>query len=228
MPNIHKIGPAKWQIDKEGGMRVPGIIYANDELAKNITRDRTMRQTMNVATLPGIIDAAYVMPDAHEGYGFPIGGVAAFDLEEGIISPGGVGYDINCGVRLVKTNLTAEEIKPKLRELVNALFTNVPSGVGSKGKLRLTPQEMKQALTEGSPWAIAKGYGWAEDRERTEEYGCIEGALTEYVSQKAISRGAPQFGTLGAGNHSLRFSALRSCLTRGLRRRSACRWARCA
>ncbi len=203
MANIHKIGPAKWQIDKEGGMQVPGIIYANDKLIDKIKTDRTMRQTINVASLPGIIDAAYVMPDAHEGYGFPIGGVAAFDLEKGVVSPGGVGYDINCGVRLLRTNMTAEEVKPKLNELMSALFKNVPSGVGSKGKLRVDASELKKAVEGGAEWAVKKGYGWEEDVQHAEEYGRIEGAKFEFVTDSAKKRGGPQLGTLGAGNHFL-------------------------
>ncbi|MDO8340012.1 MAG: RtcB family protein [Candidatus Burarchaeum sp.] len=196
-----KIGEAKWQIDKQGAMRVPSVIYANDKLIEKIKTDRTMGQLMNVATMPGIINASYVMPDAHEGYGFPIGGVAAFDMETGVVSPGGVGYDINCGVRLIRTDMTADEIKPRMNELIDALFKNVPSGVGSKGKLRLERSELQKALVEGAEWAVSKGYGWKEDLQHSEEYGRMDGARPEFVSDMAMKRGAPQFGTLGAGNH---------------------------
>jgi len=209
---VKNIGNAKWQIDKQGAMRVPAIIYANDKLIEKIKTDRTMRQLTNVATMPGIIDAAYVMPDAHEGYGFPIGGVAAFGMEDGVVSPGGVGYDINCGVRLIRTNMTAEELKPKMKELMDALFTNVPSGVGSKGRLRLDRGDLDKALVDGAKWVVEQGYGWKEDTEHLEEYGRIEGARPEFVSDKAKKRGAPQFGTLGAGNHFLEIQRVEKVL----------------
>ncbi|RLG19558.1 RNA-splicing ligase RtcB [Candidatus Micrarchaeota archaeon] len=198
-----KIGEAKWQIKKQGNMRVPAVIYANDRLIEKVKTDRTLKQLTNVATMRGILNAAYVMPDAHEGYGFPIGGVAAFDLEQGVISPGGVGYDINCGVRLIRTDLKAEEIKPKMNELMNALFANVPSGVGSKGRLRLEKNELEEALVDGAGWVVKQGYGWSDDTEHMEEYGKMPGARPEFVSDKAMKRGKPQFGTLGAGNHFL-------------------------
>jgi len=199
---LKPIGPAKWELPNTGG-KVPVWIYANKQLAENMSRDRTYSQAANVSKLPGIIKAAEVMPDGHEGYGFPIGGVAAFDMEEGIISPGGVGYDINCGVRLLLTNLTVKEVKPKLNELMTKLFTNVPSGVGSKGKIRLTKDELMAPLTDGAAWAVEKGYGWKEDLDRIEENGRMEGADPSKCSDMAFKRGAPQFGTLGAGNHFL-------------------------
>jgi len=187
---------------KEGAMRVPAKVFGVEPLVKMMERDRTFSQLRNVATLPGIINYAMVMPDAHEGYGFPIGGVAAFDPDNGgVVSPGGVGYDINCGVRLIKTCLSIEEVKAKTPELVKALFRNVPSGVGSKGKLRLTPDELKRAVTEGAGYVIKMGYGWDEDKDRCEEYGRLEGADPSVLSDMAIQRGAPQFGTVGAGNH---------------------------
>jgi len=201
MVELKPLGPAKWLLPSEG--KVPVWIYANKVLAENMSRDRTYWQAQNVAKLPGIIKASEVMPDGHEGYGFPIGGVAAFDLEEGIISPGGVGYDINCGVRLILTNLSVSDVKPKIGELMSKLFNNVPSGVGSKGRIRLTKEELEAPLREGAQWAISKGYGWPEDSERIEENGRMGDADPSKCSDMAMKRGAPQFGTLGAGNHFL-------------------------
>lgn len=202
MAELQKLAEAKWQMEKSGPMRVPMVVYATDKLIEQMKRDRTYWQAQNVAQLPGIVNASFVMPDGHEGYGFPIGGVAAFD-ETGIISPGGVGYDINCGVRLLTTPLTADEVKPKIRELMKGLFDNVPSGVGSKGKLRLTREELDKAVTEGVQWAIRNGYGNQDDAEHCEENGAIPGADPSNVSDMAKKRGLPQFGTLGAGNHFL-------------------------
>jgi len=190
-----------WEIEKEGKMNVPGIVFANDTLISTMGKDRTFQQLKNVAMLPGILNYALLMPDGHEGYGFPIGGVAAFDIENGVISPGGVGYDINCGVRLISTPIKKEEAKKKMKELIAALFKNVPSGVGSKGKIKLKERELEDAVVRGIDWAIENGYGREEDKERTEENGKIEGADPTFVSKKAKSRGLPQFGTVGAGNH---------------------------
>lgn len=193
-----------WSINQKPGMRVPVYVYGGFELVEMMKRDRTFEQAVNVSQLPGIIRGAYVMPDGHEGYGFPIGGVAAFDPDNGgIISPGGVGYDINCGVRLIKTNLKSEEVKIKLKELVSKLFKNVPSGVGSKSKLRLNLDELDEAITMGARWAVEKGYGWEKDLKKIEENGEMKGADASKVSTKAKQRGQPQFGTLGAGNHFL-------------------------
>ncbi len=197
-----KINEVKWRIEKTGQMKVPVVIYATEKLKEQMKRDRTFWQAQNVAQLPGIVGASFVMPDGHEGYGFPIGGVAAFD-ETGVISPGGVGYDINCGVRLLTTPLASEEVKPKIRELMKELFDNVPSGVGSTGKLRITKEELDKAVTEGVYWAIEKGYGNEEDAKHCEEEGCMKGADPKNVSETAKKRGLPQFGTLGAGNHFL-------------------------
>ena len=202
MAEPKKISEAKWQIEKSGQMRVPVTIYATEKLIEQMKRDRTYWQAQNVAQLPGIVGASFVMPDGHEGYGFPIGGVAAFD-ETGVISPGGVGYDVNCGVRLLTTPLIASDVKPKIRELMKGLFDNVPSGVGSTGKLRITKEELDKAVTEGVYWAIEKGYGNEEDAKHCEEEGCIKGADPRNVSDMAKKRGLPQFGTLGAGNHFL-------------------------
>ena len=187
---------------REGAMRVAARVFATDKMFATMGRDRTFGQLRNVASLPGIVGKACLMPDGHEGYGFPIGGVAAFDPEQGgVVSPGGVGYDINCGVRLIATELPAAEVRAKMRALVDLLFKNVPSGVGSKGKLRVTDRELDEALTRGIDWAIEAGYGTRQDKERTEEGGRMEGADPSAVTEKAKKRGLPQFGTVGAGNH---------------------------
>ncbi|MEM4736650.1 MAG: RtcB family protein, partial [Nitrososphaeria archaeon] len=197
-----EIGKATWEF-KEEGMRVPGIIFATEKMLEQMKKDRTIWQLKNVAGLPGIVKHALLMPDGHEGYGFPIGGVAAFPAKDGIVSPGGVGYDINCGVRLLLTNMEQKDVKPKIKEIVQALFTNVPSGVGSEGKVRLSEEELREVLTRGVEWAIENNYGWEEDRESIEEYGRMEGADPSKISKVAIKRGKPQLGTLGAGNHFL-------------------------
>jgi tRNA-splicing ligase RtcB len=184
-------------------MKVPGLIYADEAMMATIIQDNSPDQVANVATLPGIVRYSYAMPDIHHGYGFAIGGVAAFDEREGIISPGGVGYDINCGVRLLRSDLTFDDVKPKIDKLVNAMFNNVPSGVGSEGRVRLSKEEIDWVLASGARWAVENGYGWPEDLEVIEENGCIEGADPDQVSNTAKKRGAPQLGTLGAGNHFL-------------------------
>ena len=202
---IRKVDSFRWEIPKsyKQGMRVPGLIFASEHMIEQIKRDNAPEQVANVATLPGIVKASMAMPDRHWGYGFPIGGVAAFDAEDGIVSPGGVGYDINCGVRLLTTNLDERDVHPKLKELVDTIFLNVPSGVGEKGKLRLSIQELNEVLDLGVKWAVEHGYGWNEDLERIEEGGSIKYARHEKISDKAKKRGAPQLGTLGAGNHFL-------------------------
>ena len=184
------------------GMRVKGIIYVDDLLEKDL-ESQSIDQVANVATLPGIIGASLAMPDIHTGYGFSIGGVAAFDLKEGIVSPGGVGYDINCGVRLLKSNLTKDKVLPKIKDLVNVLYNEVPSGVGSKGKIRLGPDDEKKILLYGAKWAVDQGFGNAEDLKKTESGGYIEGADPSLISRKAYERGRAQQGTLGSGNHFL-------------------------
>ncbi len=185
-------------------MRVDGIIYADAALLEDIRHDQAPEQVANVATLPGIVGRSMAMPDVHWGYGFPIGGVAAFELGEGVVSPGGVGYDINCGVRLLRTKLTREDMKPPvLEKLVRAIYDNVPSGVGSKGKIRISQAEVALVLTRGARWAVEKGYGTEEDLEYTEEHGAMAGADLTGVSERALERGMPQLGTLGAGNHFL-------------------------
>ncbi|MGC8610554.1 MAG: RtcB family protein [Thermoplasmata archaeon] len=202
---LEKIDDFRWRIPKtyKKGMRVDGIIIASEHMLNDIRNDNAPEQVANVATLPGIIRASYAMPDIHWGYGFPIGGVAAFDFDEGVISPGGVGYDINCGVKMVRTNLTIKDVRPKIKELVDTIFEEVPSGVGSEGKIKLNRNDLNGVLSEGAKWAVENGYGWQEDLERIEEYGRIEGGDPSKISEKAKSRGAPQLGTLGAGNHFL-------------------------
>jgi tRNA-splicing ligase RtcB len=201
---IEKIDDYRWRIPKtyKGGMRVPGIIYADEKLLKDIRHDKAAEQVANVAFLPGIVNASFAMPDIHWGFGFPIGGVAATDIEEGgVISPGGVGYDINCGVRLLRTNFSHEEIQDKIKDLAHALFAMVPSGVGSKGDIRVSAKEEREILIKGSGWAVKNGYGTQEDLECTEENGAIQGADPQAVSERAYERGKAQSGTLGSGNH---------------------------
>lgn len=202
---LEKIDDFRYRIPRsyKTGMKTDGIIYASERMLPQITSDEAPEQVANVAFLPGIVGCAMAMPDIHWGYGFPIGGVAAFDVEKGIISPGGVGYDINCGVRLLRTDLTDKDIQHKIKELVHSIFNNVPSGVGSTGKIRIDEKEVKQVLIHGAQWAMKKGYGWKEDIERIEAQGALEGANPEKVSRRALQRGRPQLGTLGAGNHFL-------------------------
>jgi tRNA-splicing ligase RtcB len=202
---VKKISDVEYRIDpiESKGMRVPVTIYANEELLSKMLSDRTIQQAMNVATFPGVQKHVVVLPDGHEGYGFPVGGVAAMSVDDGVISPGGVGYDINCGVRLIRTNLDEKDVRPKLKDLVNELFRAVPSGVGSEGVVKLSNAELDEVLTEGVYWAIRNGYGWEEDAEVCEENGKMNGADPSKVSNMARKRGAPQLGTLGSGNHFL-------------------------
>ena len=201
--NLEKLDENRWLIPKTGPMQVPGIIFTNRELLKDIRQDQCLQQVANVATLPGIVTYSLAMPDIHWGYGFPIGGVAAFDMDEGVISPGGVGYDINCGCRLMTTLLKADDIKPDIKRLVSALFKNIPSGVGSKGPLHLSKGNETKVAIEGASWAVKKGFGQPEDLERTEDHGTMEGADPTVLSDRAIKRGLDQLGTLGSGNHFL-------------------------
>lgn len=189
-------------VDYKPGMRTNGVIYVDSVLEKELESE-SIEQVANVAMLPGIVGASMAMPDIHTGYGFPIGGVAAFDIKEGIISPGGVGYDINCGVRLLRSNLTKEKVVPMLKELIEALYNEIPSGVGSKGKLRLSPDDEEKLLEKGAKWAVEKGIGEASDLEKIESGGCLEGADPSIISRKAYERGRAQQGTLGSGNHFL-------------------------
>lgn len=200
---LKKINEYTWEIPKSGNMKVPTIIYASARLLDDIKRDLTLHQAKNVACLRGIQRTAYVMPDAHQGYGFPIGGVAIFDMDEGIISPGGVGYDINCGVRLLRTDYSERDIQEKRKELLAEIFRAVPAGVGKGGITRLNRNVLLEVCVKGAEWAIENGYGTKEDLIRTEEYGRMKGADPRYLSHRAIERGIPQLGTLGAGNHFL-------------------------
>ena len=200
---LRMIDEWRWEVPLEGGMRVPGIIYASEKLLKGMGSDEGPRQVANVAHLPGIVTASLAMPDMHWGYGFPIGGVAAFDMDEGIVSPGGVGYDINCGCRLMTTRLQHQDIRECLRELVTALFQRIPSGVGSRGALRLSAKDQRQVLAAGAAWVVRQGYGTAADLETTEDGGVMAGADPDRVSDRALERGKDQLGTLGSGNHFL-------------------------
>ncbi len=199
--NIQQIRSGVWEF-REEGMRVPVRIYSTEKLFKTI-EEGVFKQAKNVSMLPGIQKASLVMPDGHYGYGFPIGGVAAFDLNEGIVSPGGVGYDINCGVRLMTTDLNTGEIRPKLKNLIDNLFTAIPSGVGSKSRLRVSDSELDCVFTDGAKWAVESGYGVENDLKHMEENGSIPGADPSNVSSMAKQRGKPQLGTLGSGNHFL-------------------------
>ncbi|MGC8669709.1 MAG: RtcB family protein [Candidatus Micrarchaeia archaeon] len=202
---LNKINEYLWEVSKEENtrMNVPVHVYANSDIIKTIGKDRTLTQAMNAATLPGIVGNMLVMPDGHEGYGFPIGGIAAFSAEKGIVSPGAIGFDINCGVRLIRTSLTRDEIKPSISKLMDALFRNIPSGVGSKLKLGYTESDLSSIALEGVKYVVEKGLGWADDINRIEENGCIAGADPDKVSKLAVDRGKQQLGTLGAGNHFL-------------------------
>lgn len=201
---LEKIDDYRWRIPKsyKQGMRVDGIIYADEKLLKDIRHDKALEQVANVAFLPGIVKHSLGMPDIHWGYGFPIGGVAATDVEKGgVVSPGGVGFDINCGVRLVRTDLSQEDVRPLLKDLVAALFNTIPAGVGSEGAIRATSKDEKDILVKGAGWAVKKGFGVEDDLDSTEEQGAICGADPELVSDRAYERGKTQSGTLGSGNH---------------------------
>ncbi|MFE8070885.1 RtcB family protein [Marinobacteraceae bacterium S3BR75-40.1] len=203
--DIRRVGDYLWEIPAsyKPGMRVPARIVASPALLEAMDPG-VIEQITNVASLPGIVDAAYCMPDGHWGYGFPIGGVAAMDVDEGgVISPGGIGFDINCGMRLVRTNLTWPEIQPHLKDLVDQLFHRVPAGVGGSGLIRLSKPEFRNLVQRGARWCLAHGYAWPEDLERTEEGGCVAGADAGAISDRAIKRGLNQVGTLGSGNHYL-------------------------
>ena len=200
---LKKISNNEYEISRVGKMNVPGKIFASEKLISNIGKDRTTKQIENVAKLPGILKSSFAMPDAHEGYGFPIGGVAAFDLDKGVVSPGGVGYDINCGVRLLTTNISVKEFLEKRDLFLEKLDSKVPSGLGRGNKEKISLEDLNEILVEGAEWAVKKGFGEKEDLEKCEENGRIGGVNPKEVSQKAKSRGLPQVGTLGAGNHFL-------------------------
>ncbi|MBU3912456.1 MAG: RtcB family protein [Nanoarchaeota archaeon] len=201
--NLKKISEFEWEIPKTGKMNVPVKIFASDKLIEKMKEDMTFQQAMNVAMLPGIIDKSIVLMDAHQGYGMSIGGVAAFDIDNGVISPGCVGYDIDCSVRLLSTNITKEDIIGKEEQISAQLFRDIPSGVGKKGRIKLSEEELNEVLKEGSQWAVKNGYGTEEDYIHTEEEGKMKEAIPEYVSEKAKKRGMPQLGSMGAGNHFL-------------------------
>jgi len=200
-----KIGNMEYRIeaDSNRGMKVPVTIYADEALIQKMMTDRTITQAINVSTLPGVQKHVVVLPDGHEGYGFPVGGVAAMDAEEGMISPGGVGYDINCGVRLIRTNLNEKDVRPKLKDLVTELFNSIPSGVGSKGAVKLNFSELDEVLVKGVRWAIDHGYGSNNDADVCEENGQIKNADPNKISPTARKRVSPQLGSLGSGNHFL-------------------------
>ncbi|MBI5056831.1 MAG: RtcB family protein [Nitrospirae bacterium] len=199
---LHRIDATRLEVPKgyKAGMRTNGIIYIDEVLEKELEKE-AIEQVANVSTLPGIVGSSLAMPDIHTGYGFTIGGVAAFDLKEGIISPGGVGYDINCGVRLLRTNLAREEVAPKIKELIEGFYRDIPTGVGSKGKLRLNSEEHRKVLLQGARWVVEQGFGEKEDLIHAESGGCIDGADPGLISDKAYERGRSQLGTLGSGNH---------------------------
>jgi len=202
---LEKIDEYIWRIPKsfKHGMRVPGLVFADEELLSKMKTDRTLIQCADVAHLPGIYKYAITLPDGHEGYGFPIGGVAATDYEEGVISPGGVGYDINCGVRLLTTNFSEKDVRPKLRELAEIIFRNVPSGLGSRRKKSVSLSELDRIIMEGVPRIVEQGFGWPEDVRHCEENGHMSLADPTKVSSTAKKRGLAQIGTLGSGNHFL-------------------------
>jgi len=207
---VTRVAPCVWEIapSEKAGMRVPARLYASEELLAGMERG-VFDQVTNVACLPGIVRAALCMPDGHWGYGFPIGGVAAFRADTGVISPGGIGFDINCGMRLIRTNLAEGEVRPRLAELVDRLFAAVPAGVGGHGFVHLSHAEFREVMVEGARWCVRHGLGWQEDLERIEGGGCLSGADPESVSERALERGIDQLGTLGSGNHYLEVQVLR-------------------
>jgi tRNA-splicing ligase RtcB len=207
---LRQLSPTLWELPAtfRPGMRVPVRICATPPLLRAMD-DAVYQQATNVAKLPGIVGASYVMPDAHWGYGFPIGGVAAMDPQSGVISPGGIGFDINCGMRLVRTNLTLAEVQPRLRELVDRLYERVPAGVGGRGFVNLSREEFAAVLREGAGWCVRNGLGTAADVQHTEDGGCFAGADPDAVSDRAIARGHQQLGTLGSGNHYLEIQVAR-------------------
>ncbi|MBN1480160.1 RtcB family protein [candidate division KSB1 bacterium] len=199
--NVKKIHDYLFEIPQTGKMLVPARLYVSEKMLDDVFSDNAPEQAAHVAWLPGIINYSMAMPDIHWGYGFPIGGVAAFDYETGVVSPGGVGYDINCGVRLLKTDLTVDEVMPKMKPLVDQLFRDIPSGVGSTGSIKLTHKEEQHVLRNGAHWAVEQGFGIAKDLDKIEENGTMPGANPELISEHALARGKAQLGTLGSGNH---------------------------
>ena len=203
---LQKLDDYRWLIPRatKPGMLTDALIYTDERLLQDLLKDLSLEQAINVAMLPGIVGRSMAMPDIHQGYGFPIGGVAATAPDEGgVISPGGVGFDINCGVRLLASSLTLDEVRPKIRELVNQLFRDIPSGAGQSGNIRISYKQLDRVLAEGAAWMVEQSYGWPEDLNTCEERGAIEGADPATVSDRAKKRGLPQIGTLGSGNHFL-------------------------
>jgi tRNA-splicing ligase RtcB len=200
---LERVDANRWRIPQRfnPAMRVPGMVYADDQLLELMLADNALQQVANVATLPGIVGYSLAMPDIHWGYGFPVGGVAATDAEQGVISPGGIGFDINCGVRLLASDLVHDQVRGKVDKLADELFNNLPSGVGGAGMRNLTLEEMHAVMERGAGWAVEEGYGFAEDIDVTEEQGCLAGANPATVSRQAIQRGIKQLGSLGSGNH---------------------------
>lgn len=200
---LERVDPYRWRIPQRYNdeMRVPGLVYADDELIEQILEDNALHQVANVATLPGIVGYSLAMPDIHWGYGFPVGGVAATHADYGVVSPGGIGFDINCGVRLLATDLLKDQVRGKVDKLADELYKSLPSGVGGSGMRQLTPGEMRLVMVRGAGWAIEEGYGFLDDLEVTEERGCLAGADPDNVSHTALQRGLKQLGSLGSGNH---------------------------
>ena len=200
--DIEQIDATRWRLPRTGGMRVDGIVYADEALMRDIAGDESLQQVRNVAHLPGIVGASLAMPDIHWGYGFPIGGVAAMDAEDGVVSPGGVGYDINCGVRLLRSELHRTAIAPHVKDIVGQMYRTVPTGVGAHRRERgLSGRDLRQVLERGAAWAVSRGYGSEDDLECIEERGCLPDANPDMVSARAGERGVSQLGTLGSGNH---------------------------
>jgi len=202
---LEQIDDFRWKIprDYKGCMNTDAVIFADEEMIPSIIRDNALEQAANVACLPGIVGRSLAMPDIHWGYGFPIGGVAAMDMEDGVISPGGIGFDINCGVRLIRTDLWEDDVRPVIKDLINILLKNVPAGLGSKGVADVASNQIDSVLELGSEWAVASGYGWEDDLKTTEEEGKMRHADPSKVSDRAKKRGVPQIGSLGSGNHFL-------------------------
>jgi len=216
MTALRKLDTYRWQIpmDYKAGMRVPGLVFLSETMIEAARQDNALEQVANVAFLPGIVGCSLAMPDIHSGYGFPIGGVAATRVSDGVVSPGGVGYDINCGVRLLRTDLHESEVLPRMIPLIDSLFRNVPSGVGSEGRLRPPKKELPQLLVQGARWAVRHGFGTEADLEATEDGGCISGADPSAVTDRALARGLPQAGSLGSGNHFLEIQVVREIFDR--------------
>jgi tRNA-splicing ligase RtcB len=214
---LRRVDDYRWELpqDYKPGMRVPGLIFADEAMLNLMAEDQAIEQVANVAFLPGIVGHSLAMPDIHWGYGFPIGGVAAMRLKDGVVSPGGVGFDINCGVRLLRTDLREDEVRPVLRELVNQLFRDVPAGLGGHGPLRLSYAELDDLMVRGARWMVDRGYGLPEELEVTESQGCLPGADPAVVSQRARERGLAQLGTLGSGNHFLEVQVVDTIYDRG-------------